>query len=613
MPLKLDVVNINQPIKFIYENIKKRLQKPSVVFEHDVMEILMSSDKKSKYNLKDFRKEFFTFSIKSKDDLFKYFFYFSMLLFAVIIPWLSLKTGVSEQEINSQHDAELLYNYYSRSDNTAASNPIFKTQPRTVDFLCCCVGKWFNIENIYALRHVVAAAFGWMIILLTGLFLMELFAWRAAFFGAIFLFVSPHFLGNAFFNLVDIPFAFFYLLGIFQIYLFTNELPTIRWRRLVYITLTILAANSIHVGGFVLLHYLFILALVAFVIYNPIKKILTRKYITNLGKLGAILVVICAIVYFFDFLYPVHILHFSGVTPVNALKKINENQILTSFLWNGKIISSEHLSIGFIYTMVQFTIPLVLLIGIITHFIFAKTIVRTLHWFKIILIVYVLIFPFFKLSGSELNLSDIWSAYLMVYPIIIIYAVAGYEGILRRIDDRYTNVIIVAAIYLLGFMPLRHVVMHRQHVSIYFSEISGGIHDNYGRYSIDPLEQSNKRVCNWFSSNYQKSNVWRNDSFPKIKVLTDGGAGCDWWFRNDTANIQLQHATFAERNNMDWDYFITFADKIPPQQLKNGSWEKEMAWHKFYVERKQIAAIIKKQRMDSIPMDSIVEMFNQTK
>lgn len=587
-------MNINKPIKILYQKIKNSFLNPPVVFEQEVMEIQMSNEKKeTKYNFKNFRKKFFTISIKTKDDVFKYLFYLSMLVFAFLMCLMSLETGVSEKEIQNQHNAELIYNYYATGDTAALQKPFLSTHTQIIDFLCCCAGKWFQIDAIYHLRHLVNAVFGWLTIFLLGLFLMDLFSWRAAFFGAFFLFISPHYLGQSFYNLADIPFAFFYLLAVFQIYLFSKELPIVKWRRVVYITLTILAATAIHIGGLVLLHYLLLFGFLAFILQNPIKKLFTKKYFFNLLKLMGILLAIVAVVYLVNIAYPLHSFRLANVGARQSIIKMFDNQEIISFLWGGEIISSEKLTVGFVLKKLQITLPLIIIIGIIIHFMFIKTILRTIHIFPILLIIYVLIFPLWKLSGLTLNLSDGWSLYLMIYPIIILYSVAGFEGILRRIDDRYTNVIIVGAICLLSFMPLRHTLLHPRYVNIYFNEISGGIHSNFGRFTLDPGEQSNNRASKWLTKYLHNTEEYRCDTLPKIEVLTDGSAGCDYFFRNDTNRIHLVHADFNMRDSLCWDYFITFADNVPPPYLRSGAWEKEDAIHRFFVERQQIAAIIK--------------------
>jgi hypothetical protein len=588
-------VNINRPIQFLIEKIQQSIRPHPIPLEKEVMSIQLSNEKKTFYKIGNFRKKFFTISIKTKDDYFKYLFYLLMIVLALLMGWMCLQTGVSEKEILHNQTAAALYDHLANGTSTATQAPSIQNHLQFVDFLCYCFTKCFNIDSIYQIRHIVAAVFGWSVMFLLGLFLMDLFAWRAAFFGAFFLFISPHFLGNALWNLTDIPFAFFYLLGIFQIYLFAKELPIVKWRRIVYIMLTTLAAISIHVGGFVLVYYLILGGSIAFFMQNPIKKLLTLKYIVNFAKLFSLLLAIGFFVYICYLFYPLQ--SWPLTTPRHAIIAMFDNQPVLSILSNGNYINTTQLSVGYILKMMQLTIPLVIVLGIIIHFAFLRTIVRTIRFSSMLLLLFTLLFPLWLLSGKTLNFSDGWNIYLMLYPLIIIFAVAGYEGILRKVDDRYTNVILVAAFCLLTLMPLRHVLQHYTNVNVYFNELSGGIHNNFGKYSIDAAEQSNGQACKWLINRINNDNNILNDSIGKINVLTDGGYGCDYYFRKDTALIHLIHADFDKRDSLKWDYFITFANKIPTTQLINGTWEKEDAIKRFFVERKQIVAVIKNKRV----------------
>ena len=169
------------------------------------------------------------------------------------------------------------------------------------------------------------------------------------------------------------------------------------------------------------------------------------------------------------------------------------------------------------------------------------------------------------------------------------FAAAGYEGILRKIDDKYTNFVIVSLVLLLCLMPIRHLFFHYKTLEVYYNELSGGISSSYGKYGIDEGENANRAACYWVIDN-----ALAQQDTGRIKIFTDGNRGCDYYFRKHSDCFSLMHKSLQQSDTLQWDYFISFANAVPAQQLLSGSWEKREAVHKIYVENKPIAIILKR-------------------
>lgn len=560
------------------------------IFEDDVADIRMSNENIRHYTFQNLRKEFFSISIKTKDDIFKYLFYFLHIILLVALPYAAINTGISEKEIQQQERAEQLYNFYANHDTAITADAYAQRHTQSVDLFCCCICKWLKINDIYSFRHIIGAFFAWLTILLVGSFLMNMFAWRAAFFGALFMLLSPAFLGQSFGNLADTSFAFFYLMALYQIYLLIGELPIVKWKRLIFIALSIICANSIHVGGYVLVHYLLIFSVLAFVVFNPTSKIFTRRYVQNLGVLILILLGVAATVYIIGIIHPIKGLHFAFLSPRNAIAASCIDYPSAQILWNSKLMSTNDLTSNFILQRLQRTLPLFVIIGCLIHFVFLKTIVKKVRPTNAILLVFSIIYPLWCVFHAKSNIYDGWSIYLMILPLIVMYAVAGYEGILRKVDDKYTNFVIISGIFVLTLMPLRHVLFNYKTMSCYFNELSGGINNAYGHYVIDENEQANKMVAKWakkYCSNPNDTAV--------VRIFTNGGTGCDLLFEEQT-RFQVSHSALAPADSTQWDYFISFVDRIPPSQLRNKNWECTPSMKQFLLEHRAIAIVVKNEK-----------------
>lgn len=577
----------------------------------------MSEERFQTHVLREFRKDFFSFTIKSKDDLFKYLFYILILVLLVAMPIMSVEVGVSQTEIRDCQQSELFYSHFTDDKTDMEEDAFARTHPQFIDFLCCCICKWFGISGIYQFRHIIGALFGWGIILLTGCFLMKLFTWRAAFFGSFLLFISPHFLAQSAGNIADISFAFFYLLGVYEIYVFITEFPIVKWKRLAILALCVIFATYINCAGFVLLHYFLILAFLIFFIENPIRKIFTRAYGRNFLKLVLIVAGVIVTVYLVDLLNPFHFLQFSNAGLSNAIKKSTEYLPVTEFLWKGNMTMSSSLGVRFLLMKMQITIPLVIIIGGLVHILFVRGIVKEAHIYPSILLYFSLIYPLWSLYRAGLSVGDGWSYYLMLYPIVVMAATAGYDGFLHRVDDRYTNAVIVGGILLLSMLPLRHVLLNQPGVGIYYNELAGGLHNTSGKYPTDAGKNYNRKASKWLISYiHQNDERFTVDSLPKLRVATEDTTATRFFFRNDTGRIEIVPARLSD-TTCHWDYYLSYTDDMRPRELERYWNNSEDIIKVFKTDSKPVTAILRTipdtiaLPIDTLKIDSIALIQNK--
>ena len=597
-------MDFSKHFKDFYNNLIFNIKYSKNLFERDILDIRMSEERIQANVLRKFRKDFFSFSIKTKDDLFKYIFYILIIILLVTLPLMAAEVGVSKTEISDHQQAEYFYNHFTSIPSAGDAGNYARNHPHFTDFLCYCICKWFGINFIYQFRHIIGALFAWGIILISGGFLMKLFTWRAAFFGSFLLFISPHFLAQSFGNVADISFAFFYLFGIYEIYLFATEFPVVKWKRLILIGLATIAAVYIGCAGFVLLHYFILIAFLLFFVENPLKKIFTRPYGRNFLKLVVIVAGTVAAVYLADLLNPLHFLRFSNAGLSNAVVKSTENLPVTEFLWGGKYVTSTSLGTRFLLMRMQVTIPLVVIIGCLVHLLFVRTVAKEAHIFPSLLLYFSLLFPLWSLHRAGASVGDGWFYYMMLYPLVVMAAAAGYDGFLRRVDDRYTNTVIVGGIFLLSLLPLRHVLLNQPGVGIYYNELAGGVHSTFGKYPIDEGRNYNKKASKWLLS-YIRTNDerYRVDTLPKLQVATQDIEATRFFFRGDTGRIEVISSSLADTAR-HWDYYLAYIDDVPARQLQR-LWDNREDALKVYKADGKIVSLILRTLPDttSIPTD----------
>ena len=186
-----------------------------------------------------------------------------------------------------------------------------------------------------------------------------------------------------------------------------------------------------------------------------------------------------------------------------------------------------------------------------------------------------------------------WSIYYMSVPLIVILSVMGVEYILRTIDDRYVNSVIVFVLFLLLLPPLRHLAVTAPATTSYFNEFSGNISSSYGKYSIDLNAHHPKMASKMlmkFIYNFEIRNL--KDS-KTILIYTDASINCNLYFV-DFPFVKVHNGTLEQFRDGKGDYFISFADKQTPQVLKNGIWPPNNLLFTMYVENVPIATFLKR-------------------
>lgn len=584
-------LNFAERLFHLIKQFADRITYSKELFSDDIWKLRVSKQHQQKKKYLS-HKRIFSLSIKDA-DIYQYLFIFGMAAMLVVMLFMSRNAGISTREIEQNHYSELVYNHFHHigDKNAYKDHPFASTQAQYVDLLLFSVCKTLNITDIFLVRHLVSALFGWLLILYLSILILKAFNWRAAFFTAFFLFISPRFLGYSISNVVDVTFAFGFIFTITQIYYFCRELPTIRIYRLIKIFLGTLLALSTYNAGFVLIHFLFIFTILNFLIYNPLNKFYKWEYLKVLLQLIAILFALSLLIYLIH-LIGTWFLKDSLVSPKLAFSLLANNYpISENQLFAGHEIGPDTFPRRYLIQYMFVTIPTIILVGALLFFIFFKTAVKILKPYSIFIFIYAFCYCVNKVKSSYMNPDTAWAIYYFVYPLFMLIAVSGIECTLRSIQDRYTNFVIVGIIALMSFMPIRHIALNQPLTSLYFNEISGGIYNAYAKYELDYNNQCNKLACLKMQNIIHQSEVGQHAIDEQYVVATNGNAACALFFKQDP-HISLVYQPYNASDTC-WDYYLYFCDDIPAAQLRNGTWPVDTPFYAVNIEHKPIVAFYK--------------------
>lgn len=611
--------NIRERIETRLKSLVDRLLYYDNLFDDNIWKVRFSkvNKKKIKYQIE---KSQFSLALKSSDDVFKYLW---AILLVVALVWmlvLSQRIGISDREVAQNEYSELLYNHFHHIGDPDAykAHPYAHTQAQTIDLLTYSFCKTLNIDDSYAFRHIISTIFGWLLVAYLSLILLRAFSWRAAFFTAFFLLISPRFFGYSLSNIVDVTFAFFFIYSIMQMYYFSRELPVIRITRLIRITIGILLTLSVHNAGSSLLQLLLVFTLLNFFLYNPIKKITTMEYWKAFGlvflAVAAMWITVCTIHTLCTFY-----LETSIIMPSKAFASLatnipfDQNQI-----FEGHLIGPDNFPQRYIVKYLYVTTPTVVLISFLLFFIFFKNAIKSLKPFSIFIFIYTFLICINRVKSIYMNPDTLWAIHYCIYPLFMLIAASGLECALRQINDRYTNIVILGLLGLLSFMPIRHILRNSPYTSLYFNEISGGIHNAYAKYALDSNFEANKEANEWLKGYIREHDTGHYTQRP-ITVATNGNSACELFYhRNPGINL-----VFKEYDRLDttWDYYVAYCNQIPITQLRNGTWPPDSTLHLMSFEQKPMVAFYRNEASfrrwaanDTLAMlaDSLLHLITET-
>lgn len=564
------------------------------LFDDHIWQIRFSKDNKQKIKYK-IEKSKFSMQLKTGDDVFKYLWIILLAVALVGMLVLNRQIGVSDREVAQHEYSELLYNHFHHIGNPDAykEHPYAHTQAQFIDLITYSVCKSLNVKDIYAIRHLLSSIFGWLLIAYLSFILLKAFSWRAAFFTVFFLSISPRFFGYSLSNIVDVTFAFFFIYSIMQMYYFSRELPVIRTSRLIQITLGILLTLSVHNAGSSLLQLFMVFALLNFFLYNPIKKIFTKEYLKALGLVCAVIASVWVTVFIVHNLCT-FFLETSFILPSKAFASLTTNiPFDQNQIFEGNFIGPDNFPTRYFSKYLFITTPTVVLISFLLFFIFFKNAIKTLKPFSIFIFIYTFLFCINRVKVHYMNPDTLWAIHYCIYPLFMLIAVSGVECTLRHINDRYTNFVIVGLLGLLSFMPIRHILWNSPYTSIYFNEISGGIHNAYAKYALDSNFEANKTANEWMKDYVFQHDIGKHYTDRPVVVATNGNAACALFYQDDP-HIQLVFKDY-DRLDSTWDYYVAYCNQIPVTQLRNGTWPPDTAMHLMTFEQKPMVAFYRNE------------------
>jgi Tfp pilus assembly protein PilF len=512
----------------------------------------------------------------------------------ILMLTFSFDAGNSGDEITLIRQAEKTYNFFATKgkDRSAIEkqgrDPMY-AYGQSFDLVTYAIAKWFNIDDLYALRHFVNTLLGWMAMLFTALLALWFLGWRASFLALLLISLSPRFLGHSWNNPKDIPFALGFIFTLYFAFHFIKHLPKFSLRNIIYLALGFAFTNSIRIGGLLLVAYLGLFVAFKLISIYGLKGLLQKKLQYTVDLAARILLVLFAGYLLGIVLWPFALLN-PIKNPLEALDLMTNFKISLRQLFEGEIIWSDNLPWYYALKYMLYTIPLFIFAGILFAFASIRKIIETSGSLNLFLLSFIWLFPILYTIYQDSNLYGGWRHLMFSYPPLVVLAASGFDRMYTVFKSKYVSYAITLVLVVLLIKPTIHTFKNHPYQYVYYNEIAGGVENVWGEYELDYYFHSFKTAADWLLENELK------DQFStEKKILIKTNAGAKDHFREYEDYVHVSYMKYYERGNHDWDYALIVNTYIQPKQLKRNLWPPSNTIHTIDVDGVPICAIIKRK------------------
>ncbi len=520
----------------------------------------------------------------------------TLLLLGLLLPLLiimSLEAGISGDEYLHLEQAEMVLDYYKTfgQDKSALHTPVtnLKYYGQSFDNFTLLVAQIFNVEDLFALRHIFNALAGWLTILFTLLVAVELAGWHTAFIALLLMSATPFFTGHALNNLKDIPFALGYAASLFFMikWIPRRHLRPIGWWLGLVLSLALLF--SIRPGGLLAFAYLW-----GFTLLTLFYEHRQGHPSLNLAKTIVELIVISGTAWLIGCLFWPYALENPVWHPIKSFIVMSDYPVTIRQLFEGKLQWSDLLPWYYLPKIMLLTIPVAVWLGLALFAATAPFKMRKQKIFTSLNTIFIIIaafFPVIWIIVTDANVYGSWRHVLFVLPPLAVASAVGFKtalSLLHRVikSPKIVNSLGLVALILLLWHPLKFTIRNQPLQYLYFNQLAGGLKNAFGNYEADYYFHTIKPAAEWLKNHLRKTG--------ERDVILASNFETAWYFRDSEVVVQHPYTNYYNKEYLDWDYGIFAAAYLYKATIDKQLWPPKGTIHTINVEGVPVCAVVKR-------------------
>jgi hypothetical protein len=349
----------------------------------------------------------------------------------------------------------------------------------------------------YDVRHIFNSLLGWLGIVYAARLAKDYFSPAAGMLTAILLVCWPVYFGHSMNNPKDIPFAAFYVMGLYYILKVPPDRPLLTANRYLAILLSIVGAMNIRVGGLLLVAYF---AMFVFWRLVNLPKPQPRDFLKN----GLYVLVLVPMVLVLGTAFWPWAQWQPIWRPLLALRELSHFAFDGLVLFDGQMVRTENLPWNYLPQWLLVQTPIVVLVLIVAALISVKLQSREERT-RFAALWFAALFPILYIIGTRAVIYDATRHILFTYPPIAAIAGIGGAKIWETLRPTRTGVALAFALLIGGlFGPVSYAIRNHPYEYVYYNEFVGGTRGAFKRYELDYWGTCLKDSVHWVSLQSEK-------------------------------------------------------------------------------------------------------------
>lgn len=500
----------------------------------------------------------------------------AVLLVALVA--MSRYFGSTWDEIYNQTYGTLIFNFFTSGFKDHSALSYMFLYGGLFDLLCVLAEKIFVHFPVYAVRHAVNAAVGWIGLVYAARLAKLVGGATASYITIALLLLSPTYVGHMMNNPKDIPFASMYVMAIFYMArYFKNGL--VSTKDLTKTIVSIALAINVRVGGMILLSYL----LLGVGCYY-LGQVWTRRSLKPLMrfKFFFLVVVVPIITIPLGTVFWPWAAYKPYVRVFEALSLLSYFKYAGDVVFEGKSVSTHSLPWDYAPWLLGITTPLIVHAGVLASFVrmlFKKTDPMVLC------ILFSGVFPIVYVIVVKAVLYDNARHLLFVYPPLVVFASLGISEIVKKIQSLFYSgrkvipTMTALAVLILCARPFVFHLRNFPNQTVYFNELIGGVRGAVERFELDYWGNCQFQALQWIVRQAKEAGkkVEVSSNHPHIVEMAPIDVS-EWvTFTGTTSDTDyfIHHYRFVQKSDLNPQGAIhqVAADGVPLCIVKYGSKE----------------------------------------
>lgn len=486
--------------------------------------------------------------------------------------------------------------YSQVDDYNVKQVPQLKNAGTGFEIVPAGICRLLHIKNLLLVKRFCLAFFGFLLILFTGLIGKEIKDYKLGIISMVMMFVTPTILGLSFCGGQDVPSALGFAVAIYGLLIFTNQLPRISIKAVLYIFFGILFATSIRISGILILLYFFIAVVLEFIMNKNLRQLFVKKDFMQITKI----LVICLITGIFAVFvglcaYP-NAFHEGFIQHImSSFESVSKYSHRIPFIYEGKMAESTNPPEHYLLFSLLRTLPYYIFIGAILFLAFIVRIFKNYRKTAIIFLLFTALFPPIYIVASHANIYNGWRHLLFFYaPFAVLVSIGWYELIEfvkpKKLKETIYYPIVAACMLLIVSPTLIWMVKNHNYIYCYYNKSVG---NPYLKFELDFYETSATRAYDWLREN----ELNKTDSLVTVstKIFTPIYYA---EMLGDTNHVKVFSTSYMGFAETDCDYSIINFHVIQPKAIKK-FFPPKGTIHVEEVDGNPICAVVKRNKLDS--------------